>query len=114
MGEGDKMALNQWRKDGEHLPDILKDFYDAKDFFKYIVGSGKGLNTEISWIDGQIYVFDTFLHLMARYGYTLQKTRKKVKFKFADYESELEERRKKMGEIWFKEIGLTPAEEQSK
>ena len=38
-----------------------------------------------SWVIGHIYVVDKFLHFMARFGYTLQKTR--VRDKYEDTES---------------------------
>jgi hypothetical protein len=61
---------------------------------------------EFSWIDGQVYIIDCFLHFMAKHGYTLQKSRQDVAFldlevtmetyrdkELGDFRSILEQRR---------------------
>lgn len=73
-----------WREAGNHLPDIMKDFHDCKDLFKAVHEIIKTEEHEyckdISWMDGMCYTVDIFLWFMARYGYTLQKSRSKVEF----------------------------------
>lgn len=70
--------MQDWLKDGKHLPPFLRDFHDQKEVFKAINetwGSG-----DISWIDGQCYVIDTFLKWMGAHGYTLQRCRAQQDF----------------------------------
>jgi hypothetical protein len=75
----------QWMKDGEYLPEFMRDFHDQKDLFKTI---HQFLNMEkntyvkdISWVQGQCYVIDVFLWFMAMHGYTLSKSRVQADFR---------------------------------
>ena len=82
----------EYVKSGDHLPYFLKDFHDAKDFFKVMQmkqGLAKINDKEISWIDGMCYVLDHFLWFVAQRGYTLQRSRAKVDFK--EIENDLDE-----------------------
>lgn len=81
--------IKQWRESGEHLPDFMRDFHDQKELFKALdevrqralQNSGHGLYMkDMSWVDAHVYTIDVFLWVMAKYGYTLQKTRKKLDF----------------------------------
>ena len=76
--------ITEWRKKSQHLPKFMRDFHDQKDLFKMIheltIIEPEALNKVISWMDGHIYVIDVFLWAMARFGYTLQKTSKKLDF----------------------------------
>jgi len=73
--------LKEWRKKGEHLPTFMRDFHDQKDLFKAVHNLTEHEITErLSWVDAHIYTIDMFLWFMARHGYTLQKSRKKVNF----------------------------------
>lgn len=65
MTEG---SMKKWLDSGEYLPSFLRDFHDAKDFFKTL---------HINWVSGQCYVIDIFLWWVAKHGYTLQASRKK-------------------------------------
>jgi len=84
MATGINKRMAQWRDSGAHLPKFMRDFHDAKDLFKTIAElTMRPADTwpkPISWVDGQIYVIDTFLWFMARHGYTLQKNRSKIEF----------------------------------
>lgn len=79
----------EWRKEQGHLPPFLRDFHDQKEFFKDMHHLFEGRIEEdeyikdISWVAGQVYTIDIFLWHMARFGYTLQKTRAKG-LKFQD------------------------------
>lgn len=80
-----KKGYSQWRNKGKHLPEILQDFHHQKDVFKTMhtmIGEDpKNMSgQEVSWIDGQIYTIDVFLHFMARHGWTLQRSRANVEF----------------------------------
>ena len=81
-----KKSLHTWRANGDHLPDILRDFHDQKDIFraKHEMHEASSKNNDhlkhISWIDGQCYTIDLFLWFMAQHGYTLQKCRANVEF----------------------------------
>ena len=76
--------ITAWRKKAQHLPMFMRDFHDQKDLFKMIheltTIEPDRAGKEISWVDGYIYAIDTFLWAMARFGYTLQKTSKKLDF----------------------------------
>ena len=72
-----------WLKSGEYLPPFLRDFHDQKDVFKAIddvVQRRDDPSKDIGWIPAQIYTVDVFLWVMARHGYTLQRSRAKVDF----------------------------------
>lgn len=75
--------LLQWVKSGEYLPKFLRDFHDQKDFFKFMhsVYRDNDPKGEMpNWATGHIYVIDWFLWFMATRGYTLQKSRKKLRY----------------------------------
>lgn len=76
--------LKQWLKDGDYLPGFLRDFHDQKDLFKFIHETydlnGNDYTNKINWMEGQVYVIDFFLYIMAKGGYTLQKSRAKKEF----------------------------------
>ncbi|MCG4256885.1 hypothetical protein [Acetobacter senegalensis] len=54
----------------------------------------------MNWRSAQIYTIDIFLWVMARHGYTLQRSRKKLPFSDIDQtiEAENDRRRKEMAE----------------
>jgi hypothetical protein len=87
--------VKDWLKSGEHLPEFLRDFHDAKRFGKHICFNWqKAIEGEmfyVNWIDGIVYVIDVFLWTMAAYGYTMQKTRKKLPFLKNNWRDKLEE-----------------------
>lgn len=77
--------LKEYLSSGNYLPRFLRDFHDQKTMFKRLdrVVKNRGdsdPSKEINWVAGQIYVIDIFLWFMAKHGYTLQKSRKKVEF----------------------------------
>lgn len=76
--------LQKWREEGKHLPTFLRDFHDQKNLFKYLHETIDFENdphlSKINWIDGHIYTIDIFLYVLAKYGYTLQKSRAKLPF----------------------------------
>lgn len=77
-------ALKKWRKEGKHLPEFLRDFHDQKDFFKTlhdrVVIEDHELAKDINFIQGHAYTVDCLLHFLARFGYTIQKSRAKQNF----------------------------------
>ena len=77
MTEG---SMKKWLDSGEYLPSFLRDFHDAKDFFKTLHSTVKvegDYIKDINWVSGQCYVIDIFLWWAAKHGYTLQASRKK-------------------------------------
>ena len=76
--------LAKWLESGGYLPEFMRDFHDQKDVFKAMHNTITNANENGNPRDGQIYVVDTFLWYMARCGYTLQKSRKQVEFKYMD------------------------------
>lgn len=82
MSESDPSnAANEFAKSGDHLPKCLRDFHDAKDVFKCIGSMPRPYGrSPVSWVDGQCYVIDRFLHFMAHHGYTMQRCRKPIPF----------------------------------
>ena len=62
-----------------YLPDFLKDFHDAKEFFKAYERAVD--NNILDRVTGGLYCSDYFLFFLARYGYFLRKNNKKLNFK---------------------------------
>lgn len=84
--------LDAWMKEGRYLPEFMRDFHDQKDLFKALdevtqrsVANGNFYIKDVSSVGAQIYTVDIFLWVMAKHGYTLQKTRKP--FAFGDIRS---------------------------
>ena len=102
--------LDAWLKSGEYLPPPLRDFHDQKEVFKAIheriAEDPHELVKRPSWVEGHVYVIDTFLWFMARRGYTLQKTRKKLEFR--DLEEDVYVQTQARNEASAKAMGLTP------
>jgi len=74
------MTLDEYRNKSLHLPPEFRDFHDQKDIFK-LIGPMKDLGTNkdiVNWQDGMCYTIDMFLWIMAKYGFELRKTRRKV------------------------------------
>ena len=76
--------MEKWLKSGEYLPDVLRDFHDQKNTFKAIhhLVQVQGIHgsAPVDWVSGHCYVIDVFLWWMAKRGYTLQRSRKKIDF----------------------------------
>lgn len=85
--------LEQWREDKKHLPEFLKDFHDQKDFFKYLHEALRlhdhELLKDVSWIQNHVYTMDMLLFVLARYGWTLQRSR--AHQNFDDLDSKIKE-----------------------
>lgn len=83
-----RRTINSWRNSKDYLPYFLKDFHDAKDFFKamheLIDVEEHEYAKDISWVDGQCYVIDIFLWFLSRFGYKIQKSSAKVDFEDLD------------------------------
>lgn len=84
-------TLEELMTDGNYLPEIIRDFHDQKALFKRInqvVINAKQRAVDENWIErnypdwitAHVYVIDIFLWFMARRGYTLQKSKKKIDF----------------------------------
>nr|AKH46272.1 hypothetical protein [uncultured marine virus] len=77
--------LQKWLKSGEYLPEEIRDFHDQKNLFKsmhYLYQDNENFDRMPSWVDGHCYTIDCFLWFMASRGYTLQKSRKKLTFRY--------------------------------
>jgi hypothetical protein len=76
--------LELWRNEGKHLPEFLRDFHDQKDLFKYLHDSvdinDHDLIKNINWMQGHAYTIDIVLFILAKYGWTLQRSRSKQDF----------------------------------
>ncbi len=84
MGKRNR-TVEEFKRNGGYLPEVLKDFHDQKDVFKslhwnYENNPPKSFKMP-DWAEGHVYVIDWFLWFMASYGYTLQRSRAKVDFK---------------------------------
>lgn len=112
------MTLQEYMDSGNYLPDVMRDFHDAKDLFKTIHQTinieGHEYAKDISWVDGQCYVIDIFLWYMARRGYKLQKSRSKVDFR--SLENDLEEKKQIRTAVYSKHLndGILQAKENRK
>jgi hypothetical protein len=76
----DLNPLREYLHSRKFIPRFLRDFHDAKDVFKIIGEYDAGYIGKVHWTLGQCYVIDHFLHKMAAFGYTLQKSRKPIVF----------------------------------
>jgi hypothetical protein len=56
--------------------------FDLEKMHAALARAREGLNhqNQVSWSTGMVYIVDWFLWKMANYGYTLQKSRKKIEF----------------------------------
>ena len=69
----------EWRENGEHLPEFMRDFHDQKEIFRTMYGFFNNIEEcPVNIRDGHIYVIDWFLWFMAIHGYKLTKTTAKV------------------------------------
>lgn len=104
------MKPTDWMQGDEapYLPPFLRDFHDAKEFFKTLDGyfepseASQALKGH-TWVSNQIFTVDFFLWFCGIHGYTLQKCRKKgVEFKdiHETLRAAYEERRKSMSLIF--------------
>lgn len=94
--KGPKKNLADFLKSGSYLPRPLRDFHDAKEFFKTMHGAVNPENESIkpvNWIAGHCYVIDIFLWWAAKHGWTLQRSRQNVEFE--DLEGNIEKERQK-------------------
>jgi hypothetical protein len=88
------MNMKDWLEAKKHLPPFMRDFHDQKDLFKFIQSVYEESDlipvaTHASWIDLHIYTIDFFLWMLARRGWTLQRSRQKLPFK--DIETDVQE-----------------------
>lgn len=76
--------LQKWRDNGKHLPAFLRDFHDQKDFFKFLHESTNiqehGLAKDVNFTQGHAYCIDVFLWVLARHGWTLQRSQSPQNF----------------------------------
>jgi hypothetical protein len=83
--------LARWMEDAKYLPPFMRDFHEQKRLFKRIgevvenskkkKGDFGFLNEQLpNWSIAHIYTVDFFLWFMARRGYTLQKSRKRLPY----------------------------------
>lgn len=78
-------VVTGWLRSGEYLPDFMRDFHDQKDLFKAVdevrqrsvERNGGSYMRDLNWTDAHVYTVDVFLWMMARHGYTLQRSRKR-------------------------------------
>jgi hypothetical protein len=113
LNKNEPIDIEAWLKNGGHLPEVLKDFHDQKDIFKamheILAENPNDFIKRPSWIEGHCYVTDMFLTFMARRGYTLQRTRKRGKFR--DLASDVREHNKRRSAAFASalKMGLPPA-----
>lgn len=102
--------LKAYLDSGEYVPELFRDFHDQKTLFKrlnQLVQNRKDETKDVDWVSAHIYTIDVFLWFMAKHGYTLQRSRKKLSFE--DLGSELhafeEARREESSELLKQLIG---------
>ncbi len=78
------MSLDEFLKSGKYLPKPLRDFHDQKDIFKMlgrVVDNRKDSMYKLpQWTEAMLYTIDIFLWVMAKCGWTLQRSRQNVEF----------------------------------
>ena len=113
------MDFETWMKSGKYLPAFMRDFHDQKRLFKRIEEirqsdekNGGHRTAELpDWVNAHIYVVDFFLWYMARRGYTLQVSRKKLPF--VNIYNDLEDFQKRQDEMFYKELDEMAKEKSS-
>jgi len=84
----DQDEIAKWLASEKHLPGFMRDFHAQKALFKAVHRSvdvqGGEYTKGIDWVAGQCYTIDVFLRWMAKHGYTLSRSRKRLKFDYAD------------------------------
>lgn len=83
----------EWLKSGKYLPPFLRDFHAQKRIFKWLAWASRWTDSpylkEVTWTAAHIFVIDYFLWIMARHGWTLQRSRSKLEYD--DLESKLQQ-----------------------
>lgn len=81
-----KIDLKRYLAEGSYLPNPIKDFHDCKVVFKMIgellqsLPQSSLLLENMNWSTAHVYTVDVFLWYLAKHGYTLQMSRKKIDF----------------------------------
>ena len=102
-------TVQEYLESGMYLPPFMRDFHDQKDVFKFLDDVQErsiekhrngDRSDSVNWRTAQVYTIDIFLWVMARHGYTLQRSRKKLPFSDIDCTvgAENDRRRKEMAE----------------
>ncbi|MCG4273941.1 hypothetical protein [Acetobacter senegalensis] len=82
-------TVQEYLESGMYLPTFMRDFHGQKDVFKFLddvqernikKNRNGDRSDSVNWRSAQIYTIDIFLWVMARHGYTLQRSRKKLPF----------------------------------
>jgi hypothetical protein len=109
------MYAQEFLESGQYLPEFMRDFHDQKLLFKYLnevvcnarekAESTNKMQLEKlpDWVSAQIYTIDFFLWVMARHGYTLQRSRKKIS-DFEDMEQDLSDYRRYLDKKHMEEL----------
>lgn len=108
-------VVTGWLRSGEYLPDFMRDFHEQKDLFKAVdevkqrsvERNGGSYMSDLSWSDAHVYTVDIFLWMMARHGYTLQRSRKKG-VTFPDIADFTADKRRRDREAWRSVLFPTP------
>jgi len=77
----------EWLRSGNHLPEFMRDFHDQKELFKALQEVVERRNEKpnsytegLTWIAAHVYTVDVFLWVLAKHGYTLQRSRQRLRF----------------------------------
>ncbi len=90
--------FRDWRDQGKHLPEFMRDFHDQKDVFKSMLNYfNNAEEMPVNWQDAHVFTIDWFLWFMAAHGYTLQKTKAKC-IDFHDISETVEKAKKERAE----------------
>lgn len=88
--------LEKWMQSGRYLPDWMRDFHAQKDLFKFLWSVAENSRQEgghdldgLTWCNTHVYVIDIFLWIMAKGGWTLQRTRKIQGVEFRDIHADV-------------------------
>ena len=100
--------MRDFLESGKYLPKFLRDFHDQKRVFLWIdsgIPDEKRTKWDLGWMSAHVYVIDHFLWVMAKCGWTLQRSRQKLEF--GDIENNIEEFRQKQLNALAKDIDKT-------
>ena len=81
-------SIKNWKKRHGHLPYFLKDFHAQKELFLFLQETSgiekEPIYKDLNVVMAHCYTIDVFLHILATYGYTLQKNKSKKNFRNID------------------------------
>lgn len=77
------LQIKEWREQGKHLPKIMRDFHAQKDLIRTLFEELEAANKapqDFNWVEGHCYLMDWVLWYLARNGFILRRSSRKLPF----------------------------------